>query len=86
VAGAGRPPSLLLDAVAAAGQLIGSFGILLSLTFLKALSLKRLPVYLRQYAAEGSALGMFERRRAVSANLLLIKHINTANTYRQGEG
>ena len=23
-----------------------------------------MPIYLRQYAAEGSALGMFERRRA----------------------
>ena len=36
---------------------------MLLLTFLKALSLKRLPIYLRQHAAEGSALGMFERRR-----------------------
>ena len=33
---------------------------MLSLTFLKALSLKQLPVYLRQYATEGSALGMFK--------------------------
>jgi len=47
------------------GQLISSFGILLSLTFLKALSLERLLVYLRQHAAKGSALGTFERRRAI---------------------
>ena len=46
--------------MAAIGQLIGLFGILLLLTFLKALSLERLPVYLRQHATEGSALGMFE--------------------------
>jgi len=51
--------------VAAAGQLIGLFGILLLLTFLKALSLKRLPIYLRQHAAEGSALEMFERRHTI---------------------
>jgi len=50
--------------VAIAGQLIGLFGILLSLTFLKALSLKRLLVYLRQHAIKGSALGTFKCRRA----------------------
>ena len=54
----------MLSAVAAAGQLIDSFGISLSLTLPEALSLERLLVYLRQHAAEGSALGMFERRRA----------------------
>jgi hypothetical protein len=54
----------LLSAVAVAGQLIDSFGILLSLTFPEALSLERLLVYLRQHAAEGSALGTFKRRRA----------------------
>ena len=38
---------------------------MLLLTFLKALSLERLPIYLRQHAAEGSALGIFERRRTI---------------------
>ena len=38
---------------------------MLLLTFIKALSLKRLPIYLRQYAAEGSTLGIFERRRTI---------------------
>jgi hypothetical protein len=38
---------LLLGAIATTGQLIGLFGILLLLTFLKALSLKRLLIYLR---------------------------------------
>jgi hypothetical protein len=38
---------LLLGTVAAIGQLISLFGIPLLLTFLKALSLKQLPIYLR---------------------------------------
>jgi hypothetical protein len=46
--------------VATISQLIGLFGILFLLTFLKALSLEQLPIYLRQYAVEGSALGMFK--------------------------
>ena len=45
--------------------MIGLFGILLLLTFLKALSLKQLPIYLRQHAIEGSALGMFKRRYTI---------------------
>jgi hypothetical protein len=55
----------LLNTVAVVGQLIGSFGILLLLTFLKALSLKRLPVYLRQHAIESSTLGMFKYQHTV---------------------
>ena len=46
--------------MATTGQLIGLFSILLLLTFLKALSFKQLPAYLRQYAIEGSALGIFK--------------------------
>ena len=38
---------------------------MLLLTFLKALSLERLPIYLRRRAAEGSALGIFECPRAI---------------------
>jgi hypothetical protein len=51
--------------VATVGQLIGLFSILLLLTFLKALSLKWLPIYLHQHAAEGSALGIFKCWHAV---------------------
>jgi len=58
---------LLLSAVATTGRLIGLFSILFSLTFLKALSLKQLLVYLRQHATKGSALGTFKRRRATSS-------------------
>jgi len=54
--------------MATIGQLISLFSILLLLTFLKALSLKQLPVYLCQHATEGSALGMFKYLRAVSSS------------------
>jgi hypothetical protein len=47
------------------GQLISLFGILLLLTFLKALSFKQLPIYLHQYTVESSALGMFKYQRAI---------------------
>jgi len=40
----------------------------LSLTFFKALSLKQLPIYLRQHITESSALGTFERRRVILLN------------------
>jgi len=53
---------LLLGTIATAGQLISLFSIPLLLTFLKALSLKQLPIYLHQYTMEGSALGMFKCR------------------------
>ena len=45
--------------------MINLFGILLLLTLPKALSLKQLLIYLRQHAAEGSALGIFKYRHAV---------------------
>ena len=54
---------LLLGTVATTSQLIGLFSILLLLTFLKALSLKQLLMYLRQHATKGSALGTFKRWR-----------------------
>ena len=53
---------LLLNTIAAAGQLVDLFSILLLLTFPEALNLKQLLIYLYQYAAEGSALGIFKRR------------------------
>jgi len=51
--------------MATAGQLISLFSILLLLTFFKALSLKYLPIYLRQYAIKGSALGTFKYLRVI---------------------
>jgi len=53
--------------MATTSQLIGLFGIPLLLTFFKTLSLKRLPIYLRQHAAESSALGIFKRWYAASS-------------------
>ena len=57
---------MLLNTVAAASQLIGSFSILLLLIFLEALSFEQLPIYLHQHTAEGSALGMFKCQHATS--------------------
>ena len=51
--------------MAATGQLIDLFSILLLLTFPKALNLKRLLIYLHQYAVEGSTLGTFKRQYTI---------------------
>ena len=51
--------------MAAIGQLIGLFSILLLLTFLKALSLEQLPIYLHQHATKGSALGIFKHQYTI---------------------